>query len=66
MFRLIVYFTRCRLSEALNVKVKDIDFSAGVVTIGTLKQQRSGVYRQVPLANAVGKEERKLAAKLWE
>lgn len=51
MFGLMVYFTGCRLSEALNIKVKDIDFSAGVVTIGTLKQRRSGVYRQVPLSD---------------
>jgi len=51
MFGLMVYFFGCRLSEALNIKVKDIDFSAGVVTIGTLKQRRSGVYRQVPLSD---------------
>lgn len=50
MFGLMLYFTGCRLSEALNIKVKDVDFAAGAVTIGTLKQRRSGVYRQVPLS----------------
>ena len=50
MFGLMLYYTGCRLSEALNIKVKDIDFNAGAVTIGTLKQRRSGVYRQVPLS----------------
>lgn len=51
MFGLMLYFTGCRLSEALNIKVKDVDFSAGAVTIGTLKQRRSGVFRQVPLSD---------------
>lgn len=51
MFGLMIYFTGCRLSEALNIKVKDIDFSGGAVTIGTLKQRKSGVYRQVPLSD---------------
>lgn len=51
MFGLMIYYTGCRLSEALNTKVKDIDFSAGVATIGTLKQRKSGVYRQVPLSD---------------
>jgi len=49
-FGLMLYFTGCRLSEALNMKVKDIDFATGAVTIGTLKQRQSGVYRQVPLS----------------
>lgn len=51
MFGLMLYYTGCRLSEALNMKVKDIDFNAGAVTIGTLKQRRSGVYRQVPISD---------------
>ena len=51
MFGLMIYFTGCRLSEALNIKIKDIDFSGGAVTIGTLKQRKSGVYRQVPLSD---------------
>ena len=51
MFGLMLYYTGCRLSEALNIKVKDIDFSTGAVTIGTLKQRKSGVYRQVPLSD---------------
>lgn len=51
MFGLMLYHTGCRLSEALNMKVKDIDFSASAATIGTLKQRQSGVYRQVPLSD---------------
>lgn len=51
MFGLMLYHTGCRLSEALNLKVKDIDFAAGAATIGTLKQRQSGIYRQVPLSD---------------
>ena len=49
MFGLMLYYTGCRPTEALNLKIKDIDFSAGAVTINTLKQRREGVYRQIPL-----------------
>jgi len=49
MFGLMLYYTGCRPTEALNLKVKDIDFSSGAVTINTLKQRREGVFRQIPL-----------------
>ena len=49
MFALMLYHTGCRISEGLNVQVKHIDFSAGSVTIETLKRRKKGVFRQVPL-----------------
>lgn len=52
MFGLMLYYTGCRPTEALNLKVKDIDFSSGAVTINTLKQRRDGVYRQIPLPDS--------------
>ena len=51
MLSLMLYYTGCRISEGLGVKVKDIDFSAGAVTLTTLKQRKPGVFRQVPLPN---------------
>lgn len=51
MFGLMLYYTGCRLSEALNIKVKDIDFSSGAVTIRSLKQRSDDIYRQVPLSD---------------
>ena len=51
MFGLMLYFTGCRISEALNLKVKDIDFSSGSVTLNSLKQRRDDIYRQVPLSD---------------
>lgn len=49
MFGLLLYYTGCRISEGLNVKVRDVDFAAEAVTFRTLKQRRDDVYRQVPL-----------------
>jgi len=50
-FGRMLYFTGCRISEALNMKVKDIDFSSGAATFRSLKQRRDDVYRQVPLSD---------------
>jgi len=52
MFGLMLYYTGCRPTEALNLKVKDIDFSTGSVTFRTLKQRRDDVYRQIPLPDS--------------
>ena len=52
LFGLMLYYTGCRLSEALNLQVKDIDYSAGATTFNTLKQRRDDIYRQVPLPDA--------------
>jgi len=49
MFGLMLYYTGCRLSEALNLQIKDIDYANGAVTFNTLKQRKEDVYRQVPL-----------------
>lgn len=49
MFSLMLHHTGCRISEGLAVKVKDIDFAAGAVTLNSLKQRKSNVFRQVPL-----------------
>lgn len=51
MLSLMLYYTGCRISEGLAVKVKDIDFSGGAVTLTTLKQRKPNVFRQVPLPN---------------
>lgn len=48
-FCLMILYTGCRISEALNVRVRHIDDSAQSVTFETLKQRKMGIYRQVPL-----------------
>lgn len=48
-FCLMLLYTGCRISEALNLRVRHIDFATKAVTFETLKQRKDGVYRQVPL-----------------
>lgn len=48
-FCLMLLYTGCRISEAVNLRVRHIDLDAQAVTFETLKQRRDGVYRQVPL-----------------
>jgi integrase len=51
-FCLILKNTGCRISEALNIKVRNIDFEAKAVVFETLKQRKKSVFRQVPLSDA--------------
>ena len=51
-FCLMLKNTGCRISEALNVKVRNIDFEAKAVIFETLKQRKKKVFRQVPLSDA--------------
>jgi integrase len=48
-FCLILLNTGCRISEALNLKVRNIDFAAKAVTFETLKR-RKRIFRQVPIS----------------
>jgi integrase len=50
-FCLILKNTGCRISEALNLKVRNIDFAAKAVTFETLKR-RQRVFRQVPISDS--------------
>lgn len=48
-FCLMLYYTGCRISEALNLTVKSIDTASKSVTIESLKKRKKGVFRQVPI-----------------
>jgi len=48
-FCLMLYYTGCRISEALELPRERIDLEAGIVVFRTLKQKRNDVYRIVPL-----------------
>ena len=50
-FCMLLYWTGCRISEALAVQNSNIDFSAGGVVIQTLKR-RKRTHRFVPLPDA--------------
>ena len=44
-----LHTTGCRISEALPLTPRQVDFAAGLVVFETLKQRRRGVYRAVPV-----------------
>lgn len=48
-FCLFLYWTGCRISEALAIMRSRVDFVGQAVTIESLKKRRRGVFRQVPL-----------------
>lgn len=50
-FCLFLYWTGCRISEALAIMRSRVDFESKAVTIESLKKRRRGVFRQVPLPN---------------
>ena len=48
-FCLVLAFTGCRISEALELCPKRIDLEAGTIIFESLKKRRKGVYRAVPV-----------------
>ena len=44
-----LHYTGCRISEALALEPRRIDFSGRTVTFETLKKRRRGVFRAVPI-----------------
>lgn len=58
LFALMLYHTGCRISEALMLKARSIDFTSAAVTVESLKKRqkhadgsRKPVFRQVPLSD---------------
>lgn len=45
----VILYTGCRISEALALTPKSIDFSAKVIVFESLKKRKRGVFRQVPV-----------------
>jgi integrase/recombinase XerD len=50
-FCLMLYYTGCRISEALNICPSSLDASEKNVVFETLKRRKQGVFRSVPLPN---------------
>jgi len=48
-FAMVLLYTGCRLSEALNIRVKHIDMENGCIGIESLKKRKKGVYRSIPV-----------------
>lgn len=49
LFSQLLYYTGARIAEIHNLTSRNIDFSNRTVVIKTLKQQKKGVYREIPL-----------------
>ena len=45
----VLYYTGCRLSEALHLTPRRVDFADQVLVVESLKKRRTGVYRAVPV-----------------
>lgn len=52
-FCLVLAYTGCRITEALELTAGRVDLAGGVIVFETLKKRRSGVYRAVPVPPAV-------------
>ncbi|MEM0987348.1 MAG: site-specific integrase [Pseudomonadota bacterium] len=50
---LLLHYTGCRISEALALEAHHLDAADGLVILQTLKQRRRGVYRSVPVPQAL-------------
>ena len=48
-FLLTLFYTGCRISEALNVLVGRFDLMNGAITFETLKRRKRGCFRAVPV-----------------
>lgn len=52
-FCLTLYFTGCRISEALNLTGGRVDVSEKCVVFETLKRRRRGLFRSVPVPDSL-------------
>lgn len=53
VFMLTLFYTGCRISEALNLLVGRIDGTANAVILETLKRRKRGCFRAVPVPNSL-------------
>ncbi len=48
-FCLTLFYTGCRISEALNLTWDRVDFSEKLIVFETLKQREKGIFRPIPV-----------------
>ena len=49
----LLYYTGCRISEALHVTPRRVDFADQVIIVESLKKRRKGVYRAIPVLSSL-------------
>jgi integrase/recombinase XerD len=52
-FGLTLFYTGCRISEALNFTVERIDLTEKAIVFETLKQRKDGCFRSVPVPDTL-------------
>lgn len=52
-FCLTLYYTGCRISEALNVTTGRVDLASKAIVFETLKRRKPGYYRAVPIPDSL-------------
>jgi len=52
-FCAVLAYTGCRISEALALTADRVDISNGVIVFESLKKRKTGVYRSVPIPEAL-------------
>src|SRR6185437_8025933 len=52
-FCLTLFYTGCRISEALNVTAARADLAGKEIVFETLKRRRRGIYRAVPIPDTL-------------
>ena len=50
---LVILYTGCRISEALNVQYKHIDISNKALIFESLKKRKKGIFRSVPIPKEI-------------
>ena len=53
LFCQVMYYTGCRISEALSLKKSSLDYEEKLLIIPTLKRRDSSVFRQFPLPDCL-------------
>jgi integrase/recombinase XerD len=70
-FCLTLFYTGCRISEALNLTAERTDLSGKEVVFETLKQRQRGHFRAVPVPDALARllgqmvDKREPSARVW-
>lgn len=69
-FCLTLYYTGCRISEALNLTREDIDSETNVIVLRTLKKRHKNHRRRLPIPKSLAKQLRGLnqekgSVKIW-
>jgi integrase/recombinase XerD len=52
-FLLTLFYTGCRISEGLGIKVERIDFTAKAIIFETLKRRKKGHFRMIPVPDSL-------------